>query len=212
MIIPTDLLNLIKAGKKTMHRTPTRDNEPTCRYQAGRAYAVQPSAGQPADIKITIIDQPRQARLGDITAHEARREGYRHQREYLDAWRTRHGHLDLDQPVWVLAFVLGDQTDTPRLLAANPGGQRNDYVTQPARAMKGEPEAIPAMLADQYSREAHGRDTARTTSGLRERADRILTTVAEIRSIDGIDKNTDSKLRAVERNIRSIAIQRLTRA
>lgn len=52
-------------------------------------------------------------------------------------FNDRHAH----KPVWVLTFRL-DTTETPRFLAARPGGAHGDYVSTPALSAPGEPQPV----------------------------------------------------------------------
>lgn len=53
--------------------------------------------------------------------------------------------------VWCITVVKGDRTDHPRLLAANPGAQKTDYVDQPSKAAREEPEAVPENVTDRFA-------------------------------------------------------------
>jgi hypothetical protein len=113
MILKTDQLDLVKEGKKTMHRLPATARD--CRYHEGRAYTVRTPEGSSA--KVTVMISPRRERLGDISPADAIREGHKHSRAFFDHWRDTHGSLDLDQEVFVVLFLKGDHRDVDRYLA-----------------------------------------------------------------------------------------------
>jgi hypothetical protein len=174
MIFKPDMVDLIKQGKKRQERRES------CRVQPGRSYAVQ-SSRQPATARITIITVAQQ-QLGAVTLKDARREGFRNTQEFRDYWRETHkSYLNPDQYIWVITFILGDHTDQPRLLAARPGAPHGDYVSTPARAMRGEPEAIPASLHVQYARESENTFKTATNGHLETHVQRLHTVISDIR-------------------------------
>lgn len=79
--------------------------------------------------------------------------------------------------VWILRFVKGDVTDKPRLLAARPGLPHGDYVSDAARAMRGEGEAVQGRILDQWALE--GRE--RASQGMSEEGARLLDAVGKVR-------------------------------
>ena len=195
MIFRPELVKKIGAGTKTMTRRPV--NAPHCRYRLNHVYSVQPGRGKPGTIQITITEV-REERLGDLSLRDAKREGFRTTQDFIDYWRGLYGSYDAEQMVWVISFVKGDATDTPRLLAARPGGPGGDYTANPARAAKGEPEAISVRLQERYAREGEERDKSRLGE-LRSRA------LAAIGAIEPHASGKDFKrLRAAANQIRSL--------
>lgn len=153
MIFQPEQAKLIRSGKKTQTRRVV--TSPTCRYQAGKSYAVQPGRGKPEICRVTVMGVRREL-VSDITLKDARREGFVTRDEFFAAWP-----IDRDLEVWVISFVLGDQTDTLRLLARTPGAPHGDYVAQPHLALDGEPEAVSAADTAFYAKVGHARDAER---------------------------------------------------
>lgn len=91
---------LVLSGRKTQTRRVQRP-----RMAVGHSYAVQPGRGKKSLGRIFVLDI-REERLGDISAGDARAEGYRSREEFFESWRTIHGSVDLDAPVWVIEFRL----------------------------------------------------------------------------------------------------------
>lgn len=148
MIFDVDEIRRIKAGRKTQHRRPiVHDKE--CFFKPGRAYTVESSTQRAATFKITIKAVER-SRLDAMTLNDLRREGFhtgglkRANEEFMEHWRSKHLKRlhDPSTPVWVLSFVLGDQTDRPRYLAARWSPHQGDYVESTARAMKASAEEV----------------------------------------------------------------------
>jgi hypothetical protein len=202
MIFRPELAKKIAAGEKTMTRRPVKDGEKDCRYKPNRVYAVQPGRGRPANSQITVTEV-REERLGDLSLRDAKREGFRTTQAFVDYWSALYGHYDAEQLVWVISFVKGDATDTPRLLAARPGGPGGDYTANPARAAKGEPEAVSASLQEKFSQRAREQHTATKRGDWREQRDRLMAVVREIRA-HAVDPKAAGNLRGIERQIASL--------
>lgn len=154
MIFGPDELRRIKAGRKTQHRRPiVHDRE--CFYKPGRAYKVSSSTHRAATFQITITGVDR-SRLDAMTLRDARREGFRTTADFMEHWRDKHlARLCApDTPIWVLSFVLGDQTDRPRFLAARPGPPHGDYVDSTARALKESAEEVSEAAQGRYAANA----------------------------------------------------------
>jgi uncharacterized protein YhfF len=170
VIVRPEIAKLILQGKKSQHRRPAETN--TCRYQTGKAYAIQPGLGKTAVCRITIGEVRRES-LGDITLKDAKKEGYTTTTEFFDYWRDLHGSVDKDIPVWVISFQIGDRTDTPRYLAARIGPPHGDYVTEPALAASGEGEPVSDWELAQFAKLSNARDHDRGQDPLRQSRDRI---------------------------------------
>lgn len=119
MIFKPELAKLILQGKKTQTRRVVKYTERgktiECRYRAGCVYAVQPGRGSASLGRLTVTEV-REECLGDLSLPDARREGFRTRTEFVDYWTVLHGTYDPSLKVWVISFVKGDATDTPRLL------------------------------------------------------------------------------------------------
>lgn len=204
MIFQPELVKQILAGRKTMTRRPVKDGETSCRYRPGRVYAVQQGRGKAATTRITILGEPRQERLGDISLDDARREGFRTREEFREYWAGLYGSHDPERLVWVLSFAKGDCTDRPHLLAARPGGPEGDYTSIPARAVRGEGEAVERRLLEreaQKSRERHGGVVA-------AERERLLAAVGAVR-LEAARQNAGSamvrkRLKSIEHQLRAM--------
>lgn len=197
VLFKPEMVKAILSGKKSQ----TRRIGATCRYQPGRSYAVQPGRGKPASLRITITDV-RQEQLGEISLKDAKREGFHTTDEFREYWEDLHHGWTPTLLVWVLTFVKGEHTDSPRLLAMRPGPPHGDYTSVPALSMRGEQEAVPATIQKSYSREAFERDSARRAA-LRKRA---LTAVEQI--IPYSSGRERKRLRAAANQIRAIEKER----
>jgi hypothetical protein len=103
----TQTRRLVKAGESL-----TADGTCICAasgrklYQVGRTYAVQPGRGKRAVARIRIVGL-RHESLGDISAEDARAEGFSSPSAFLEAWRAIHGaRTSLSAEVWIIAFRL----------------------------------------------------------------------------------------------------------
>jgi hypothetical protein len=193
-----DQVDLILAGKKT------EDWRDRCVVRPRRSYALQ-AAGVTRG-RITVMSVTPDVILGSMTLRQAKRAGFKSTRDAVEHWRTTHGGLyDPDLRVFIISFVLGDQTDTPRLLAARPGAPHGDYVDSSARALKGEPEAIPAALQARYSGEARAARQAIDGASLGAKADRVLDMIREI-SAEATTDEARKSFRVAERGV--LAAQR----
>lgn len=178
MIFRPELAKAILQRKKSQTRRIATAK--TCRYRAGKSYAVQPGRGKTAVCRITITDVRLEA-LGAITLKDARKEGFVTTDEFRDYWASLYGRFDPDLLVWVLSFQFGDQTDTPRLLAARPGAPHGDYVSNPHLSLRDEQEAVSAAETERYGKLAHARDSKRMSDPLRKQRDTIARALAEMR-------------------------------
>ena len=170
MIFRPELAKLILQGKKTQTRRPMK--QATCRYQAGKSYALQPGRGKLAAGRITITEV-RQEFLGDLSLKDAKREGFVTTDEFFDYWRGLYGSANPVLRVWVISFQLGDRTDVPRLLAPTAGGFRGDYTSLPYRAMRDAGEALSDAELEKYSGSAREfGDMLRRERAHRERMNR----------------------------------------
>lgn len=166
MIFRTELAKLIVQQRKSQTRRVVTST--TCRYEIGKSYAVQPGRGKPAICRITITDI-RQERLGQITLRDAKREGFVTTQEFFDYWAELYGGVDREQRVWVISFVIGDQTDRPRLLAARPGPPHGDYTHEPRLAARAEPEPVSDRDLQRFAERARQVDSARLRHNQAER-------------------------------------------
>jgi len=171
-----ELAKHIKERKCSTFRIPA-DGE--CRYRVGKPYQIKAATDTTPAEHITITDV-REQTLGEITKREAAREGFKSTSAFFEAWVYEHRSLERDQPIYVVSFIRGDQSDTPRLLAARPGGTQGDYVSSSARAARGESEAVDAQTLSSYAKEAKdGQSVARNVLWEDRRA-RLLVAIADV--------------------------------
>jgi hypothetical protein len=130
--------------------------------------------------------------------------------EVLDRFQAREGH----KTVWVITFRL---VDAPRLLAAAPSSAEDrahdsdsdhGYTTNPARAVRDEPEAVDEATLDRITADAHTRAASRP--GQREEAlrRRAQSLAKRLRQLDGADTAAAGELDQIERHIEQLARQR----
>jgi hypothetical protein len=191
-----EMVDLILAGKKR------EDWRERCRLREGRSYVLQ-SGCVTKDERITITKIEPWIELGSMTLRQAKRAGYKTTLEARDHWREMHGSYDPALRVFVISFTLGDHTDTPRLLAARPGAPHGDYVDSSARALKGEPEAIPATLQARYAGEARQTSRIIANGSLSALLERHQAVVTEIRK-HATDPRVNENLRGLERQTASM--------
>jgi hypothetical protein len=93
--------------------------------------------------------------VGKVTASDLVDEGFRDIDEYRDFWPNMSVH------VWVIRFHV-EQRDEARLLSARVvAGRQGSYVTNVARALPDEPEAVDPFTQQQFSDAARERDLQR---------------------------------------------------
>jgi hypothetical protein len=197
MIVRPDQLEAIRAGKKTRVRFWVAKGERECTYKPNRSYGVRSSWIAPADQRVTVT-QVRRERLGEATHRDAKREGHRTVQELHAEWGR-----ELDREMWVILFVLGDQTDRPRLLAARSGTSLGDYTEIPSRAMRGEPEAVPDAAQKAITAKARKRYEEGRMESWGEQRDRLLAVIQEIRQAPA-SRSVNESLRGVERQVASL--------
>jgi hypothetical protein len=197
LIFHPKMAQKVKAGLKTQTRRKVNENE--CRYRAGRVYSIQTGRGKPASGHITITEV-RQEQLGDITLRDARREGFRTTADFKAYWLELHGKWQQEQPVWVISFVLGDQTDRPRLLAARFDPHHGDYVDFLSRALSGSSEEVAEPILKVYAKEGE----ARYAYMLSEQRKRALDAIGEIKRHAPTGK-ARKELTWAEKRIRAIS-------
>lgn len=197
MIFSSEMAKLILAGRKSQTRRVVKDSELQCRYVPGRSYALQGKRWKADQPRITVLEV-RPEQLGQISLRDVRREGFRTTEEFKAYWVKLHKRFDSEQLVWVISFVLGDQTDTPRLLAARPGAPHGDYVQNPVRALVGTAEEVSAPIQARYSREA----SERLSEAARRRR-RLASVLAELATLAPTPQQK-KRLRSIEHQIKAL--------
>jgi uncharacterized protein YqfB (UPF0267 family) len=203
VIFRPELVKLINQRKKTMTRRIATTK--TCRYRPGHVYRVQPGRGKRGVCSITISDVRLEA-LGLLTLRDANREGFRTRQDFMDYWAGLYGKFDVDIPVWVISFQLGEMVDVPLLLAATPGAPHGDYVHQSFLAMAGEPEALTQFQTAPYVVQARARDLGRAGGKLQVSRDNIAAELADMRAhlVDEPDRDIARTVRALEHQLASL--------
>lgn len=123
MIFKPELAEAILRGEKTATRRKFSDNRRSpwyrggCAYTVGQIFAVQPGrgVGRIGDARVTAVYKQH---LGNITAHEARMEGFKGRRGtnvrqvFFEAWAEINGHVEPREVVWVVVFELVEAVST----------------------------------------------------------------------------------------------------
>ena len=99
MIFKPELLSKIWTGEKTQTRRAFSERL----YLVGRSYAVQPGRGSGEVGRIYVTDE-RSELLGDISAGDARLEGFASRDEFVAYWHRLHGSFSAQQRVSVITF------------------------------------------------------------------------------------------------------------
>lgn len=122
-----EMIEAIKAGRKTQTRRPIKDRDfqfwphpeileqshicavynKDCRprWQIGRRYSVCPGRGKNRVALIEIISIWQEP-VGQISGDDAHAEGFESRYAFLWAWKRLYPKSDLSEPVWVLEFKL----------------------------------------------------------------------------------------------------------
>lgn len=158
MIFRSDHARMILQGRKTQTRRRVRPGETECRYRQGQSYAVQHDRQKPAAGRLVVVTVARQ-RLGDVTLRDAKAEGHRTRRDFLDFWAGLFPTMTLDDPVW--ALVIAPDRDPVRLLHRDSS---RGYTTRRHQALADEPEAVDDDALAYYTARARGRDRDRRDS------------------------------------------------
>jgi hypothetical protein len=153
VIFKPRLARLVVAGKKTQTRRPVKDGEPICRYRPGREYAVQPGRGKAQIARLKVIAVAREP-LGELTFDAARAEGFRTRDDFMAYWEELYGRIDVDLPVWAIAFEL--VRDEIRYLHRDSS---HGYTANEREAMDDEPEAVDDKTLAWITKEARVRFT-----------------------------------------------------
>ena len=105
MIFAPSMVAAILESRKTQTRRVAYCDRPTCTYQVGRTYSVQPGRGKPAKARLHVTGVRRE-RLWRITDDDVRAEGFVRRNEFADHWKQVNGSLNWDDDVWVITFEL----------------------------------------------------------------------------------------------------------
>lgn len=100
-----ELAAKVMAGEKTVTRRLVSDNPRSpwwtggCKLTLGKDYAVCPGRGKSALGRVTVRSKYRE-RLGHLSDHEARLEGFPSAQAFEDAFTAINGSYDPDAIVW----------------------------------------------------------------------------------------------------------------
>lgn len=194
-----ELVRSVRAGKRTMFRQPAKGE---CRYKEKRVYVLRAATDQTPALQITVLEI-REERLGSISLRDVKREGHRTTQDFVADWKGVHNGYDENMRVHVVSFVQGDATDTPHMLSANPGSDRADYTTIPARAIRGEGEAVSGKLLERWGTE--GRE--RHADVLADQRHGLLAAVQKVRieaARRGTGLGAQKRLKSVEHHLKAI--------
>ena len=86
----------------TGHKTQTR-RKGKKRWNVGAIHQCKTEMFGEPFAHVRILDVRRE-KLGDISAEDAKREGFSYAWEFFSAWNQIHGKVDMDEEVWVVEF------------------------------------------------------------------------------------------------------------
>jgi hypothetical protein len=206
VIFRRPLLGKVLAGQKTMTRRPVKGGKSAPRYEVGQRHVIKAAQGERAVARILLTDV-RQELLGDITALDAQREGFKRRDQFMDYWRELYGRADEDQLVWVIEFDV--EHEMARYLA--PSRSSHDYTGDPRRAIDVDDETGVALevpdeaTLQRYADEGWSgfadRQEARERDRLSAARDHLRALRTEARNA-GVDINGD--MRVIEQRLERI--------
>jgi len=111
LLFKPELAGLIVRREKTQTRrdwrrkSGPRAGEPYPRVRVGGTYQVRTSFYSKPVCRIRVTGLRRQ-RLGDISEHDAKREGFASVEQFIAAWVRINGRWTPDRVVWVVDFEM----------------------------------------------------------------------------------------------------------
>ncbi len=142
--------------------------------------------------------------LDQITGVQSLLAGFRDLAELYDDWRERFNDGPLSEPpVWIVAFEL-DRSHVVHLLAASRGDEHG-YTENPHNAMDQEPEAVPAAVQREFTKEAGVVDLERKRTGHAARREAYASLLQRLHA-EALGKGTDvtADIRVIERRLAAI--------
>lgn len=147
--------------RKTEHRIPARRVAPARLSSITIQYRTpNPSMGyldgEPMVETITlcrcyVVDVvPSELALADDT--DAQREGCKNTAELRALYELRNGDTDSYEPVWIVSLALDREPKRRFMSQRVVAGVCGDYVTNPARAMPHESEAVDEFTLERYAK------------------------------------------------------------
>lgn len=151
MIVAANQARLILSGRKTQHRIPRKPNERRCPYRGGRSYVLQSRSTGKDYGRVRVLSTGSQW-LEAISEQEAHVEGFPSRDEFLGWFKATYPPW-IDQ-VWVL--VIEPDEELRLLVPASRGSAASEhgYTSNPARAMRHEPEAVDEQTQQRLTQEA----------------------------------------------------------
>lgn len=169
MIVLEKEARRIYSERKVEHRIPARRVAPArqsvCNIQyrtpnPGLGYLDgEPLLETITLCRCTIVDVvPSELAMADVSC--AQREGCKTVDELVALYEERNGKPRKYEPVWVLTLSLNREAKRRFLSQRVVAGVTSDYVTNPARALRHEAEAIDEFTLDRYAKAGRLRHAA----------------------------------------------------
>lgn len=104
-----ELAEKVMAGRKTVTRRLASENPNSpwwiggCKLRHEHDYAVCPGRGKNAIGRVRIVSVDRES-LGYVGEHEAIREGFASEQDFIDAFKAINGSYPLGATVWRIEF------------------------------------------------------------------------------------------------------------
>ncbi len=197
MILPADLAKLVLQQKKTLACFSA--TKPKCFYRPGHDYSLQAGGWfelPPKTLKERItVESVRRCKTDEVDLRDAKRLGFRSRADFFERW-------DGSEDVWLVSFVLGVHTDTPRIPAAKFGAN-GDYTTTASQSLHGSSEEVGSTAHVRFAKEAQeGAQIARNSLYSGHIA-KLQAVVQEMRSCS-IEPRAHENLRGIERQVASL--------
>ncbi len=142
MILPPDLAKKALEGRVTMACFSRKT--PKCAYKTGHDYALQ-SGKRTFEQRLTVLEV-REETTSSLDLNDARRMGFRTRTDFFERWKGR-------EEIWLIRFMMGVHTDTPRLLAKRCGTHSGDYVSSASQALPETSEEVSEATQRRFAAE-----------------------------------------------------------
>ncbi len=141
MVLPPDLAKKALEGRVSMACFSRKT--PRCAYRVGHDYALQ--SGKRTVGRLTVLEV-RDGTTSSLDLNDARRMGFRTRTDFFERWKGRGD-------IWLIRFMMGVHTDTPRLLAKRCGTHAGDYVSSASQALPETAEEVPESAQRRFAAE-----------------------------------------------------------
>lgn len=174
VLSPTEFERLARHGRTTVwRRDPLAERRHRARPRNSNDTVIATVVAQ-TRLNLAEIDDEQAGQLGFGSAGEMRRWW----REHFEGVHPPASERQFPGPVFAWRVTLElDRTDPPRLLGRGRHVSDLGYVQHPARALRGEPEAVPADWQEWITETAR-RQHARRSVQLARQAARAMTNAA----------------------------------